>query len=443
MTVAGLRLAVGLVACASLVSTVAREGDGSAFHSSLQRGAPTETLLHQFLGAPDGAFPYAGVTVDAHGAVYGTTFSGGTGNCNLYSGTGCGTVFKLTPKKSGGYSENVIYSFQGGNDGSYPFSGVIIDSGGALFGTTYRGGGSLQFGTVYKLTPKNHGYVESIIYNFESSGGNVGALPYAGLVAGKHGELYGTSISGGAHGQGAVYKLTRTRNGYVASLLHSFLSDGQHSVEGVEPYGPLLIDAYGSLYGTTYASAGGGNCFESGCGTAFRLSPTASGKAYTESILYDFHSSSSGAYPMAGLAFAPDGSLIGTTSEGGATYGGVVFDVVPFTSAADSGGYAEIPLHQFGTVTGDGQNPQGGVVFDTSGAMYGTTVEGGSNGAGTIYKLTPSAGGGYAYAVLLNFGYSNGEGPTDTLTIDGTGALYGTTGRGGCCGDGVVFKLTQ
>jgi uncharacterized repeat protein (TIGR03803 family) len=178
----------GAVLCAALA--VAAAGSASA--------APTETVLRSFTGFPsDGAFPVAGLIADGAGNLYGTTQSGGASNA--------GVVFKL----SGG-TETVLYSFTGGSDGANPVAGLIADSAGSLYGTTLLGGASnVSAGVVFKLAPS---WTEKVLYSFT---GNNGGIPRAGLIADSAGNLYGTTFNGGGTGNGVVFKLTGT--GFVTA----------------------------------------------------------------------------------------------------------------------------------------------------------------------------------------------------------------------------------
>ena len=215
--------------------------DGAAATSS-------ETVLHFFAGSQgDGAYPFAGLTLDRAGDLYGTTLSAGTGTCSDY-GSGCGTIFELAPSGV----ETVLYSFQGGKDGAHPYAGLLLDGGGNLYGTTSSGGtGS---GTVFKLAPNG---VETLLYSFH--GGTDGAYPNAGLIRDSSGNLYGTTAFGGSgvvcgnNGCGTIFKLAP--NG-AETVLYSFCSQA-NCADGDGPNG-VVMDSQGNFYGTTnYGGAGG------------------------------------------------------------------------------------------------------------------------------------------------------------------------------------------
>jgi uncharacterized repeat protein (TIGR03803 family) len=338
----------------------------------------TEKLLHIFGSfSSDGDIATTGVTLDSAGNVYGVALSGGAG--------GLGDVFELMPKAGGGWREKILHSFiQNGTDGTQPEAGVILDAAGNLYGTTYTGGpsvgGNLGYGTVYELTPNASGeWTETILHQF--AGGNAdGAYPYASLIMDASGNFYGTTSRGGSgactYGCGTVFKLTPGSGGtWTETILHVF-SGGS---DGGLPQGSLVMDAAGNLYGTTLW--GGKYC--SVCGTAFELSPSAGG-AWTETVLHSF-----GAFPVDGLNPASSlvldstGNLYGTAVGGGLYGRGMAFELTPKAG----GGWAEKTLHHFGNGK-DGQLPDSNLIFDSSGNLYGTTVNGGTYGYGTVFELT-------------------------------------------------------
>lgn len=238
---------------------------GTVFKVSRVNGSWTETVLYSFAGGNDGSDPYSSVTLDAAGNLYGTTQTGGGSGC--YQGHGCGTVYKLTPSGLG-WTETVLYRFSGASDGANPIAGVILDASGNLFGATSSGGAN-QGGTVFELSPSGGSW------NF----GLVAALPVApyggpsgNLAIDQNGVLYGTSTSadnGQGYDVGQVFKLTPGSGGWTYTVLHQFTNGD----DGAEPYGGVILDANGNLYGT--ASTGGVNqCqFEVGCGTIWEVTP--------------------------------------------------------------------------------------------------------------------------------------------------------------------------
>ena len=333
--------------------------------------ASTYTVLYSFTGSPtDGANPEAGVIRDTAGNLYGTTYYGGaSSNCKQ----GCGTVFKVTASGT----ETVLHNFTGyqTGDGASPYGGLILDKAGNLYGTTYYGGassncGDVGCGAVFKLTPSG---TETVLYSFAGYFTD-GAFPAAGLVRDKTGNLYGTTNSGGssvecANGCGVVFMLTPAG---TETLLEVFgvTSAGQY------PDASLIRDTAGNLYGTT-AGGGSSNC-PSGCGTVFKLPR---GGGITE-VLYSLAGGSFGFMPAAPLLRDAIGNVYGTTEQGGASGSfGTVFKLTP------SG--AETVLHSFAGAPTDGANPLSGLIEDSAGNFYGTTYSGGASGFGTVYKLHP------------------------------------------------------
>lgn len=379
-------LAVGLNG--SLFGTTNRGGmlrcpDGKASCGTVYIMANTDSgylefPLYRFCeerGCADGALPYADVTVDKGGALYGTTYEGGTNNS--------GVVFKLTPKRDGSYKESVLYSFcpqAGCEDGSYPRSDVIRDATGAIYGTTLYGG-SKNSGVVFKLTPSSSGYTESVLHAFT---GADGLYPEAGVVADAGGALYGTTATGGGSGCdtgcGVVFKLTPSGSQYTETVLHAFTGGD----DGTDPYAGLLLDKHGNLFGVT-AEGGGTGCYGNGCGVVFEMKRA--GTAYSESVLHAF-AGTDGSAPVATLAFGKQGEIYGTTSSGGLHRGGTVFAMRHAHSS-----YEFRSLYNFCKLAkcADGEAPLGGVVLYGN-AIFGTTWQGGAKSVGTVYELIKSNG---------------------------------------------------
>ncbi len=250
-------------------------GCGAVFALTPSGSAYTERVIYAFQGGSDGASPVGGLLSDASGALYGTTVDGGGATACTGLTPGCGTVFKLTPSGSN-YTETVLHSFQGGSDGAGPRGTLIADNTGALYGTTYYGGsgtcsdpsGFTGCGTAFKLTPSGSGYIESVIYNFQG-GTNDGANPRSALLR-KNGALYGATTHGGAHGAGTVFELTGSS--YTERVLYSFL--GGRDGRSPSDEDGLRADSNGALYGTT--TFGGVAVCVAGCGTVFKLTPSGS-----------------------------------------------------------------------------------------------------------------------------------------------------------------------
>jgi uncharacterized repeat protein (TIGR03803 family) len=351
-------------------------GCGSVFKLAFSGGRYVETTLHRFRNKPDGCSPAGGLTFDSNGAIYGATFWGG-----LTPGWGSGTVFKLTPAGSG-YSYSVIYRFKAGRDGAWPVGGVIVgrngvlygatqygaayacekhtegcgivysltpngsrysesilhvftggkdgilpisslamDAGGALYGTTWLGGGegSLGIGTVYKVSPSGSGYTEKVIHAFR--GIRDGATPVAPVILDSSGAVVGTTVAGG-DGSGVVFRLTPSGSSYKEMVLYRF----RGGEDGSQPQAPVT-DVGGTLYGTTTDGASYFPCYGN-CGTVFALTPTTRG--YTHTVVARF-GARSGWDPSAGL-IEYGGALYGTAFYQGRSNsysGGSVFSLTP------------------------------------------------------------------------------------------------------------------
>lgn len=393
-------------------------GQGTVFKLTPNGNGYSESILYSFQGGADGVFPFASLISDSAGALYGTTFGGGS--------AGHGIVFKLAPNGNV-YNESIIYTFQPGIDGACPYGSLIADSTGSLYGTTVAGGGKLPFGTVFKLTPSQSGYNESVLYRFP--GGSDGSNPYAALTIDNTGALYGTTYGNFSNrpNDGSVFKLTPNGAIYTESVVHSF----HWQADGANPNAPLIGDPTGALYSTT--SSGGA----AGQGTVFKMIPK--GNGFSESVIYRFQGKPDGASPVAGLIADNTGALYGTTQSGGiGDKDGTVFKLTP-----NGSGYSESVLYRF-LGSPDGYAPLASLIADASGALYGTTRNGGigKHGFGTVFKLTPN-GNGYSESVLFRFGGSSGTYPTGALIEDNSGSLYGTTSGGGAIGKGTVFKLSR
>jgi uncharacterized repeat protein (TIGR03803 family) len=328
-----------------------------------------ETVIYSFCSqsnCTDGLHPEAGLILDSTGSLYGTTFQGGA--------NGLGTVYKVDR----GGSETVIYSFCSVSecaDGDSPTSGLLLDSSGNLYGTT-PSGGSHNGGTVFKI---NTAGVESVLYDFCSVGTGVctdGQLPEAGLVRDSAGNLYGTTEIGGANQQGTAFKVDSSGH---ETVLYTFCPVAG-CADGAMPEAGLIQDADGNLYGTALA---GGVCIEkgSGCGTVFKIDNEGH-----QTVLYNFCSTSGckdGGLPYATLVQDTTGNLYGTTFEGGSVNAGIVFKL-------DTANH-ETVLRTFGKKT-DGAFPHSGVIRDGAGNLYGTTTAGGTGNRGAVYELAIKAG---------------------------------------------------
>jgi len=295
---------------------------GVVFHLTPPPSAPksavapwNETISHSFDGT-DGFEPQGDLTFDQAGNIYGTTEQGGSNACYANGVYGCGVVYKLIATRDGGWDETLLFAAQGGSAGSEPIGGVVFDPSGNLYGALQTNG-PFNWGLIFQLSPSGPGWKEQPAYIF--SGGSNGGVPEAGLIADASGNLYGTTRFGGINSCGTVFELTPSGPGWSINTLYTFL--GQP--DGCGPQAKLVMDAAGSLYGTTMF---GGQGFGGGAGTVFKLTPANGGWTYTS--LHDF-TGIDGAYPMSSLVFDANGNIYGTTTEGGASNGGVVFEITP------------------------------------------------------------------------------------------------------------------
>ncbi len=388
--------------------------------------AQTFSVLHTFGGGEnDGALPYAGVTMDAAGNLYGTTYNGGP--------IGFGMVYKLT-RRNGNWTLAPLHAFDG--FGGFPKARVVIGPNGTLYGTTSGGeGGSCDMGCgiVFNLKPPPTippapmtPWVFTLLYIFEG-GADGGSPQFGDLVFDATGAMYGTTLLGGTRNLGVVYKLAPSGQGYVESVLHNFIG----ADDGNNPYGSVLFDSAGNLY--TTASQGGANF-----GTVVELTP--SGGGWTETTIYSFLSfpNEDGQFPRSGLIFDRSGNLYGTTYSGYPFGDGTVFELTP-----SGGGWSESVLHGFKYFPNHHPaGPESNLVMDAAGNLYGTSPGNGVYGWGNVFELTPS-NGGWAYRDIYDFtGGSDGAVPTGTLTLDANGNIYGTASLGGTsCNCGVVWEI--
>jgi uncharacterized repeat protein (TIGR03803 family) len=375
----------------------------------------TERILYSFTAGIDGGYPYAGMVMDAKGNLYGTTSQGGANFA--------GAVFEVTPNSNGTWTEQVLYSFAGFNgtgDGYLPYSTLTFDAKGNLYSTT-QGGGASFHGTVFQLSPQSNGtWSEKVLYSF--GGGNDGAEPFAGVILDTAGNLYGTTFSGGKYGFGTAFELEAGANGtWTEKQLHNFTG----AVDGANPfYGSLAFDRAGNLYGETYsggandygviyqlslasngewtekivhAFSGGsdgdstagnlvvdnhGNVFAESFFSVQELTPT--NGVWTTTNIHNFTGGSDGSSAEGGLFLDKAGNVYGMTFSGGA-HRGTVFELTP----SSNGTWTEKILHRFTGGT-DGDFPQlAPVTVDGSGNVYGTTPAGGGSNAGVVFEVKP------------------------------------------------------
>ena len=390
--------------------------------------------LYKFKGGKDGSTPMSGLVLDTAGTLYGNTSQGGNGECSRHYSQGCGVIFKVTPNANGSWTQRVIYRFNG-KDGSNPGGGagmvLILDGQGNLYGTTWLGGkgncdgygcgivfelvpnadgswkekvlhwftgdvgvspnaplifdaaGNLYGttcdlpwtksgpGVVFKLAPNTDGsWTESVLHAFDTTDG---ACSAAGVIFDPTGNLYSTTLHGGAYEGGVVYQMTPNSDGtWTENVLYSF-TGGQ---DGYRPQPGVIRDATSNLYGVTLF--GGAN----GWGTVFKLAPNQDG-TWTQSTLYTFKGGKDGGYPWANLTFDGAGNLYGTTNQAGAYGCGVVFKL----TAIANGPWKEKVLHTFMNKPGCGSF--GTLILDSAGNLYGTTPGDGSKTFGSVFEVTP------------------------------------------------------
>jgi len=366
--------------------------------------AQTESVIYSFCSlskCADGHGPSAVLVRDASGNFYGATEGGGLAE---------GTVFKFG---SDGI-ETVLYNFGTAvNDGSFPVDGVIIDAQRNLYGTTLYGG-SADFGTVYKVSATGN---ETILHSFAGGPGD-GVGPYGPLVRDKSGNLYGTTTQGGLYFFGTIYKLTPQGTETILHNFDPYAHDGQGPITG------MTMDQEGNLYGVTIA----GGAYN--LGAAFEISAKG-----TYKILYSFGATDTDGNAPATVTLDASDNLYGTTAFGGTSGIGTVFKLTASTN------WSETILYSFGSVPSDGDDPLGVPVFDEQGNLYGTTFLGGNAACGTVYRLTPTG----EETILHNFG-GTGDGcsPDGGLLRDPKGVLYGDTtagGTGSYTPGGTLYKL--
>ena len=335
------------------------------------------------------------------------------------------TIFFLSAAHAATPTTQTIYTFAGGRDGEYLDTDLVMDKRGNLFGTTVQGGAGS--GTIFRLSPTATGWKHAVLYKF--TGGHDGGEAYKGVTLDSKGNLYGTTVAGGnpVCGCGVIYKFSRSTGKWVLTVLHTF-----RGTDGAGPGSPVILDNAGNIYGM--APTGGAFGF----GVVFRLKPLANG-TWAFRILHNFLGGTDGASGSAGrLIFDANGNLFGVSTAGGTAGAGVAWELSP----TRSGEWTETILHEFGGQP-DAVFPYGGLIFDAAGNLYGTSYYGGATNWGAVYKLT-NTNGTWTESVLYSFaGGSDGANPVSTLLPDSTGRhFYGTNSTGGAaCGCGTIFRV--
>jgi hypothetical protein len=397
------------------------------FLASSALGASKYKVLHTFGSGTDGSVPFGPLTLDEKGNLYGSTAAGGGLGC---AGYGCGTIFELTRKANGEWSEKILHHFADNGDGAGPSSNLVLDKSGNLYGTL-DGAGPGQ-AALFELSPSSGNWKLSLLYHQYVS---------RGLVLDSAGNLYG-SLGHGDLGDGALGELSPGAKGWTYKQLYSFCSPKGGCPDGDVSYFPLSWDAQGNLYGTTVFGGNGspkcpGNL---GCGVAFQMTPNADG-TWTYHVMHRFADfPTDGQYPDGGLVVDKSGNAYGVAGLGGVHTNGTVFKMTPSTG----GRWKQTVLYDFPNCA-DGCYPGRTLVFDKLGNLYGVSDGGlpdcGGYTCGVVFKLTRQKAATWMYSVVHKFTGKDGSFPWGVI-VDDKGNLFGTTETGGTYNSGVAFEIT-
>lgn len=389
------------------------------FASIQPAGAQTGAHVILHFQQTQGSEPLTALISDAAGNLYGTASLGGSAACDFQ----CGTVFELSPGSGGTWNPTVLYAFQGTNDGFRPYGTLVFDKEGNLYGVA--GAGELsQTGVVFRLTKRSDGtWSEKVVYLFTK----MDSVPNGDLTWDNAGNLYGTTRYGGTSHYGEVFELSPSGNGVKETVIHNFSpADG---VSG--PVAGVTIDNQGNLYGAVYGSSGEGAIYE--------LASQGNGQ-WGLSLLWNFTGGADNGYPNSKLTLDANGNLYGTAM--GASFGSV------FELSQVNGKWNESTLYTFNHGGAQPLRPQGGLVFDDNGNLYGASPYGGegcsNEWCGTVFRLNPQSGGGWNLTTLHQFQSANdGSQPQAGVLLDNAGGhLFGTTRfGGGRYGYGTVFEI--
>lgn len=368
-------------------------------------------VIHDFTGRADGAAPGYTLLRDGKKAFIGTANQGGAGY---------GTVFRIK-RKSGNWTVKPLYKLAA-TDGQ-PGWGVIAGKNGSLFvNASYASVQGGPCGSALELDPptapaSRAKLVSTLLHTYTKS---EDGCPSGNLLRGSGGKLFGVTQNGGAYGWGSVFELKLSRSGWKQTILHSF----QGQADGGAPYSELIGDGAGNLYGTASSS-------EINAGTVFEVSPSQNGWAFK--VLYTFTGGNDGGQPVAALTFDSAGNLYGATTSSGAKGGGTIFQMAP---SGDIWNFQV--LHSLSGTDG----PVASLAIDKAGALYGTNFMDGANGYGSVFSLSPVSGK-WRYKDLHDFtGGADGGYPGGGVVFDSNGNLFGTTVLGGANGLGVVYEVT-
>ena len=383
-------------------------------------------VIQNFMcGVNGGCLPSGPLVFDKSGDLYGTAEQGGAEDY--------GTIFELIPNPGGTWSQATLHSLDFAADGDGPRFGLVFDGAGNLFGTSSFYGGPLDLGTVYELTPQENAWTIALLY--DSGAGE-------GVATDSAGNVYG-AIGTGQYKSGAVGELSSGPNGWAYFALYSFCAQPQCS-DGSLPSSPLIFDTAGNLYGTTEYGGNTELCFadQGGCGVAFQLSPNRDG-TWTYHLMHAFAAfSGDGQTPSGSLVMDRNGSIYGTTLNGGPTGGGTVFRLTPSTLGR---GWKETILYTFPNCS-SGCSPLHGLAIDQAGNLYGAAGGGdmlclGGTYCGVVFELSPQKGNQWTYTVVHKFNGTDGWG-SDTPTVGPDGNIYGVTLYGGQSNQGVAYEIT-
>jgi len=333
-------------------------------------------VLYTFGNLPDGENPNPGLVLDSAGNLYGATYVGG-GSVFACGGSGCGTIFKLAPNAAGSWTESIVYDFTG-TLSAFP-GGLIFDASGNLYGTAQVGpaDGGGGTGSVFEFTPNPDGsWTYNLLYAFVTS--TEGTYPNYGLVFDSAGNLYGSTMEGGQYNGGVIFQLSPNGDGsWTETQLYAFT----FGADGGEPVGGLVLDQKGNLYGTTLYG-GAVNCYGLSCGTVFSLIKNSDG-SWTYQTLYSFTGEADGGSPEAGPTFY-GGNLYGSTQWGGdpTCNCGVLFAL----TGNSAGGWSEHVIHAF-TTGKDGMDPRTTLKFDSAGNLYYVSESGAAGDFGAILEM--------------------------------------------------------
>lgn len=383
-----------------------------ALLTSTAAHAQTYSVIHNFGIGIDGSTPTSGVTIKG-GALYGTTYGGGSPQ---YLD---GVAYQMNRMGSDWIETPILFFVNGGNN---PQSRLVVGPDGRLSGVTFDAGPS-NGGAVYSLTPPVSIckalvclWTEDVLHFFQGSPNDGSNGQYGDLVWDQADNLYGTTSSGGASNNGTVYQMTKSGDTWTEAPIHVF-----SGFDGAHPWGGVVLDANGNLYGTT--QDGGSN----NSGTIFQPKYVV-GVGWTENILHSFQNGNDGGHPIAGLTWDTSGNLYGATTSG------AIFKLSP---SGDNWIYTVIyriggALMQCG--------PRASLTIDAAGKLYGTSYCSGASGMGSVFELTNTPNG-WEYVSLHDFSGADGENPWSNVSIDADGTLYGTTSQGGSRNSGVVWMI--